>query len=342
MSTEATQRSIDAHALRLAFGAPIAFAVAGMIGAPAGFIAATLFLALSAGMRKPPMAGALLGILAAFAILPWAIDLVAGALITHVYLLLGFVGLLLFHGYRMQARAQTRPAGVLIVTMAIITPLVADASVQAGVLLRDALLLNALSALAALVVTFALFPHPPGGKDDAGAPLAPNASDATRHGLTAALAMLPLVAIFLALDMLSAVRVLIVASAVCAATSASETGRQAAMAFGGIAVGGVLALAFSAIAGFWHSSFPLLLLGIAATLPFARRAVEGPDGPLVVSGLTAAWIMVATTDVQPVDAIVRFSLYAALGVGWALVATRAMAAILARTRPATPAMTGAA
>jgi len=218
--------------------------------------------------------------------------------------------------------------------MAIIMPLVADVSLQAGTLLRDLLLLNALSALAALVLTFALFPHPPGGKDDAGAPVAPNAADATRHGLTAALAMLPLVAVFLALDMLSALRVLIVASAVCAATSNSETGRQAAMAFGGLAVGALLALAFSAIAGLWHSTLPLLLLGIAATLPFARRAVEGPNGPLVVSGLTAAWIMVATTDAQPVDAIVRFSLYAALGVGWALAARRMMAAILARARPA--------
>lgn len=318
MSIELDRRAIDAHALRVAFGAPLAFALALWMGAQLPFIAPITLLTLGAGMRVPPKMKTLALALAALWLAPAVIAKFSSILVVYPYMLLGFVGLLLFHGMRMQARANTRPAGALLTMFGLVTPLVTDASQLAGAYLNDVLFVNGLCAIIAIMIGFTLFPHPHGASATTGAPLAPDAADATLHGLVGALTMLPLIAFFLSFDLLTAMRVLFVAAAIVGAVNHSELRRQGWIAIAGLGFGAIVALFVSAMTALWQAHIYAIALMLIASLIAARRMVEGEQAPLYVSGMSAAWAMLATTDAQPAARIVEFAIYAACGIGWAL------------------------
>ena len=92
------------------------------------------------------------------ALLPLAFAGIAGVLSQYPYLMVGFVGLVLFHAFRLQAVPKTAPVGVLLQTFAIMLPIATGQSEQAGGALSGAFALNGVLAVAGLYLAFALFP----------------------------------------------------------------------------------------------------------------------------------------------------------------------------------------
>ena len=72
--------------------------------------------------------------------------------------MVGFVGLVLFHAFRLQAVPKTALVGVLLQTFAIMLPIATGKSEQAGGALSGAFALNGVLAVAGLYLAFALFP----------------------------------------------------------------------------------------------------------------------------------------------------------------------------------------
>lgn len=334
MSIDLDRYAIDAHSLRVAFGAPLAFALSLWMGAQMPFIAPITLLTLGAGLRASPQIKTLALALMALWLAPAVIASISSILVVYPYMLLSFVGLLLFHGFRMQARAKTRAAGVLLTLFGLVTPLVTDASQLAGAYLNDVLFVNGLCAITAIMIGFVLFPHPAGARADTGASVAPDAADASLHALVGALTMLPLIAFFMSYDILTAMRVIFVASAIVAATSHSELHRQGRIAFAGLGFGAIIALMVATMTLFWQAPIYAIALVLIASLIAARRVVEGGQGPLYVSGMSAAWAMLATTDAQPGARIVEFAIYAACGIGWSLGARSLIMTLFKRRRGA--------
>ena len=98
----------------------------------------------------------MLGLL--LALLPLVFAGIAGVLNQYPYLMVGFVGLVLFHAFRLQAVPKTALVGVLLQTFAIMLPIATGQSEQAGGALSGAFALNGVLAVAGLYLAFALFP----------------------------------------------------------------------------------------------------------------------------------------------------------------------------------------
>src|SRR4249919_1000584 len=105
--------------LRVALVTPLVYGAAVWLGAPLPFVAAMLFATFTLKMAAAPPFGVavVLGLL--LALLPLAFAGIAGVLTQYPYLMVGFVGLVLFHAFRMQAVPKAALIGVLLQTFAI-------------------------------------------------------------------------------------------------------------------------------------------------------------------------------------------------------------------------------
>ena len=150
-----------------------------------------LFATFALRMPAPPPFGTVVLLALLLVLLPLGFAGVAGVLSQYPYLMVGFVSLVLFHAFRLQAVPKTALLGVLLQTFAIMLPLATGESEQAGGAISGAFALNGVLAVAGLYLAFALFPArrvaaraaPPAAP---GAPL-----ERTRNAAVAALVMLP-------------------------------------------------------------------------------------------------------------------------------------------------------
>ena len=144
--------------LRVALVTPLVYGVAVWMGAPLPFVAAMLFATFTLKMPAPPPFAVVVVLAMLLALLPLAFAGIAGVLSQYPYLMVGFVGLVLFHAFRLQAAPKTAPIGVLLQTFAIMLPIATGESEQAGGALSGAFALNGVLAVAGLYLAFALFP----------------------------------------------------------------------------------------------------------------------------------------------------------------------------------------
>src|SRR6185312_3158623 len=150
-----------AHAqqvLRVALVTPLVYGVAVWMAAPLPFVAAMLFATFTLKMPAPPPFAIVVVLALLLVLLPLAFAGIAGVLTQYPYLMVGFVGLVLFHAFRLQAAPKTALVGVLLQTFAIMLPIATGSSEQAGGALSGAFALNAVLAVAGLYLAFALFP----------------------------------------------------------------------------------------------------------------------------------------------------------------------------------------
>ena len=91
-------------------------------------------------------------------LLPLGFASVAGVLNQYPYLMVGFVGLVLFHAFRLQAVPKTALIGVLLQIFAIMLPIVTGQSEMVAGVVSSSFALNGVLAIAGLYLAFALFP----------------------------------------------------------------------------------------------------------------------------------------------------------------------------------------
>ena len=97
----------------------------------------------------------------------------------------GFVGLVLFHAFRLQAVPKTAIIGMLLQTFAIMLPIITGAFDLAGEAASHTFATNGVLAVAGIYVAFALFPAEEGARQ---APEPPAAGDALARSRDAAVA----------------------------------------------------------------------------------------------------------------------------------------------------------
>lgn len=338
MSTDVVRaladEAVGRQVLRIALAGALGIALATVFGVPLPFIAALIAVNSAATMRRFPPLGMILVLVAIVFAVPYAFNLISGAFLEYPFLLLAFIWLCLFLGFRLQANPRQRLIGVLVVAFAIIVPIVEHAADEIGPLFVMTLGLNVVSGLVAVALAFAAFPER-GDPMTASASMAdPPASDSagnhTRSAAISATVMLPLIAVFLSWDAITALRVLFVASTVLAAVEASEAERQSWTALASVAIGGLAAVSVSMV---WIVlPLPLvgLLLGILASLVIGRRAVEGPHALAYTGGIAAMWMLLGTSGTDPAAKVFLWSVYAIGGACYALGGRALLSSILPR------------
>jgi hypothetical protein len=109
--------------LRVALVTPLVYGVTVWMGAPLPFVSAMLFATFALKLPVSPPFATVLLLALLLALLPLAFGGIAGVLSQYPYLMVGFVGLVLFHAFRLQAVPKTALIGVLLQTFAIMLAL---------------------------------------------------------------------------------------------------------------------------------------------------------------------------------------------------------------------------
>lgn len=319
----------SAQILRIALGAPAVYGVALMMEIPVPFVAAMLFatVAIKMPVAPPIRVVGLLGVL--LTLVPWVFSLLSGVLGAYPYLMVCFVGLVLFHAFRLQAVPKTALAGVLLQTFGLLMPLISTAYGDIGGALTDGVALifakNAVLALAGIYVAFAVFPGEPGRSLPVPAEARGEASARTRAAAMAALVMLPLVMVFLALEVVSAIRVLFTVATVLVALErrdAAETGAEILMS---ILLAGAAAVAFSVLAMIWQSTGAMMLVMALVGLVVVPGAFAGRWRAEVALAVPLVWLLIGVSGDAPIQQSLTWSVYSLIGVGYAIGASALLA-----------------
>ena len=314
--------------LRVALVTPVVYGVAVWIGVTLPFVAPLLFATLALKMpAPPPLAGAVLLALLLL-LLPLGLASIAAGLAQHPHLLVGFVGLVLFHAFRLQAVPKTALVGVLLQTFVIMLPMVTGQSELAGNVLSGAFALNGVLAVAGLYLGFALFPArlPVSPAPPPPAPTDP--LDRTRNAAVATMVMLPAFMLLLAFELSSAIRVLFTMAVVLASLSrrdVRETGVESVLS---AVLAGVLAVGFTMLYAFWPEPGAALLLMAFLGLLAVPYAFDGPHRGAVALAYPLVWLLLGTAEGSTVSRTLEWSLYSVAGVFYAVGARAFLLAML--------------
>jgi hypothetical protein len=304
--------------LRVALVTPVIYGLAVGLGTPLPFVAAMLFATFTLKMPMAPRFAVVVVLGLLMALLPLAFAGIAGLLSQYPYLMVGFVGLVLFHAFRLQSAAKTAIFGVLLQTFAIMLPIATGESELAGGALAGAFAVNGALAFAGLYLAFALFPAVRVAARSAQPVAESDPLQRTREAAVAALVMLPPYALLLALSLGSAMRVLFTIAIVLVSLSrrdARETGAESVMS---AILAGAVAVAFSVLYTFWPQPGAALLsmafLGLLV-VPFAYR---GRKQGAVALAVPLVWVLIGTAEGSALSKTLEWCLYSILGVLYAV------------------------
>jgi hypothetical protein len=324
MSTDPGQAQ---QVLRVALVTPLVYGVAVWMGAPLPFVAAMLFATFTLKMPAPPPFAVVVVLALLLALLPLAFAGIAGVLSQYPYLMVGFVGLVLFHAFRLQAAPKTALVGVLLQTFAIMLPIATGQSELAGGALSGAFALNGVLAVAGLYLAFALFPAI---RVAARAALPPPVDplERTRSAAVAALVMLPAFTLLLAFNLTSAMRVLFTIAIVLVSLSRRDVRETGAESVLSALVAGAVAVAFSVLYTFWPQPGPALLAMAFLGLLVVPRAFSGGHQGAVALAIPLVWVLLGTAEGSTLSKTLDWCLYSILGVLYAVWARALILAIL--------------
>ena len=325
MSTERTHAQ---QVLRVALVTPLVYGAAVWMGAPLPFVAAMLFATFTLKMPAPPPFGVVVVLALLLALLPLAFAGIAGVLSQYPYLMVGFVGLVLFHAFRLQAVPRSAPIGVLLQTFAIMLPMATGSSEQVGGALSGAFALNGVLAVAGLYLAFALFPAVRVAAPTAPPPPAGDAVERTRGAAVAALVMLPAFSLLLAFNLTSAMRVLFTIAIVLVSLSrrdARETGAESVLS---ALMAGAASVAFSLLYTFWPQPGAALLAMAFLGLLVVPRAFAGRHQGAVALAIPLVWVLLGTAEGSTLSKTLDWCLYSILGVLYAVWARALILAML--------------
>jgi hypothetical protein len=326
MSTEPHPHA--AQILRVALVAPLVYGVAITLGTDMPFVAAFLYAIFALKMPAPPPFKSIVLLALLLVLLPLGFASIAGLLKQYPYMMIGFVGLVLFHAFRLQAVAKTALPGVLMQTFAIMLPLITGQSQAAAGVVSGAFALNGVLAVAGLYLAFALFPAS-GASGPAPLPDAPgDAVERTRNAAVAALVMMPPFTLLLALDLTSAMRVLFTIAVVLVSLNrrdVRETGVESVLS---ALFAGVMALAFAVLYAFWPEPGAALLAMAFLGLLVVPYAFEGPHRGAVALAVALVWVLLGTAGEDAASKTLEWCFYSLVGVLYAIWARALVLALL--------------
>jgi hypothetical protein len=242
--------------------------------------------------------------------------------------MVGFVGLVLFHAFRLQAVPKTALIGVLLQTFAIMLPIATGESEQAGGVLSGAFALNGVLAVAGLYIAFALFPA-----RSVSAPAAPSAVagdplERTRSAGVAALVMLPAFTLLLAFSLSSAMRVLFTIAIVLVSLSRRDVRETGAESVLSALMAGVVAVAFSVLDAFWPQPGAALVAMAFLGLLVVPKAFKGRHQGAVALAIPLVWVLVGTAEGSTLSKTLDWCLYSVMGVLYSVWARALILAML--------------
>jgi hypothetical protein len=326
MSTEPHPHA--AQVLRVALVAPLVYGVAITLGTDMPFVAAFLYAIFALKMPAPPPLKSIVLLALLLVFLPLGFASVAGLLKQYPYMMIGFVGLVLFHAFRLQAVAKRALPGVLLQTFAIMLPLITGQSEQAAGVVSGAFALNGVLAVVGLYLAFALFPAR-GAPGPGPLPDAPgDAVQRTRNAAVAALVMLPPFTLLLALNLSSAMRILFTIAVVLVSLNrrdVRETGIESVLS---ALFAGVAALAYTVLYAFWPESGAALLAMAFLGLLVVPYAFEGPHRGAVALAVPLTWVLLGTAGEAAASRTLEWCLYSVVGVFYAIWARALVLALL--------------
>jgi hypothetical protein len=307
-----------AQTLRVALVTPLVYGLAVWMGLELPFVSGLLFATLAMKMPAPPPFRSVVLLALMLLLLPLGFASVAGLLNQHPYLMVGFVGLVLFHGFRLQSAPKTALIGVLVQTFAIMLPIVTGRSETAAGVVSGSFALNGVLAVAGLYLGFALFPARYAAEPRPVPEAAGDALERTRNAAVAALVMLPPFTLLLAFDLSSAMRVLFTVAIVLASLSrrdARETGLESILS---AAMAGAAALFFSLLYMLWPQPAPALLAMAFVGLLVVPHAFKGPHPGAVALAVPMVWVLLGTSADATLSKTLQWCLYSLIGVLYAV------------------------
>jgi hypothetical protein len=325
MSTDPGQAR---QVLRVGLVTPLVYGVAVWMAAPLPFVAAMLFATFTLKMAAPPPFGVVVVLALLLTLLPLAFAGIAGVLSQHPYLMVGFVGLVLFNAFRLQAVPKSAPIGVLLQTFAIMLPIATGASEQAGGALSGAFALNGVLAVAGLFLAFALFPAQRAPPRAAPPPPAGDAVERTCNAAVAALVMLPAFSLLLAFNLTSAMRVLFTIAIVLVSLSRRDVRETGAESVLSALMAGAAAVAFSLLYTFWPQPGAALLAMAFLGLLVVPSAFTGRHQGAVALAIPLLWVLLGTAEGSTLSKTLDWCLYSILGVFYAVWARALILAML--------------
>jgi hypothetical protein len=333
MSTEPHPHA--AQILRVALVAPLVYGVAITLGADLPFVAAFLYAIFALKMPAPPPFKSIVLLALLLVLLPLGFASVAGLLKQYPYMMVGFVGLVLFHAFRLQASAKTALIGVLMQTFAIMLPVVTGQSEQAAGVVSGAFALNGVLAVAGLYLGFALFPARQASGPAPPPEAAGDAVERTRDAAVAALVMLPPFTLLLTLDLTSAMRILFTIAVVLVSLNrrdVRETGVESVLS---ALFAGVAAVAYTVLYTFWPEAGAALLAMAFLGLLVVPYAFEGPHRGAVALAVPLTWVLLGTAGEEAASRTLEWCLYSVVGVLYAIWARALVVRLLGwQERPA--------
>jgi hypothetical protein len=317
-----------AQILRVALVTPLVYGVAVASGAALPFVAALLHATFALKMPvAPPFASVVLLALLLVA-LPLGFSGVSGVLAQYPLLMVGFVGLVLFHGFRLQAVPRTALIGVLLQTFAIMLPLVTGQSDQAGGVLGSAFAINGVLAVAGVYLGFALFPARDVVVAVPVAAVSGGMAERTRGAAVAALVMVPAFALLLAFELSAAMRVLFTIAVVLVSLNrrdVRETGVESVLS---AVFAGAFAVAFSMLWLVWPQQGGALLVAALLGLLVVPLAFTGRHMGAVALAVPLAWLLIGTAADATLAKTFAWCVYSVVGVLYAVWARALVVAIL--------------
>jgi hypothetical protein len=232
--------------------------------------------------------------------------------------MVGFVGMVLFHAFRLQAVPKTALIGVLLQTFAIMLPIVTGQSENAAGVVSSSFGLNGVLAVAGLYLAFALFPAR-GASGPGPLPETPgDALERTRNAAVAALVMMPPFTLLLAFDLSSAMRILFTVAIVLASLSrrdARETGLESMLS---ATMAGAAALFFSLLYVLWPQPGAALLAMAFLGLLVVPYAFKGRHRGAVALAVPLVWVLLGTSADAAASKTLQWCLFSLIGVLYAV------------------------
>ena len=325
--------SHSGQVLRVALVAPLVYAAAVGLGVTLPFVAPMLFatLALQLTVLPPFKNVVLLALL--LVLLPFAFAGVAGVLNQYPYLLVGFVGLVLFHAFRLQAVPKTAIIGMLLQTFAIMLPIITGAFDLAGEAASHTFATNGVLAVAGIYVAFALFPADEGARQVPEPPAAGDALARSRDAAVATLVMLPAFTLLLAFNLVSAMRVLFTIAIVLTSLNRRDVRATGAERILGTLMAGAVALAATALFAIWPAPAAAVVAMAFLGLLVVPHAFKGERRGAVALAVPMVWVLVGVASESAMSKTVEWCLYSMIGVLYAIWARALILRLLGWARP---------
>lgn len=328
MSTEPDH---SGHVLRVALVTPLVYGAAVSLDVPLPFVAGMLFATLGLQLSAPPPFRNVVLLALLMALLPLGFAGMTSLLQQYPYLMLGVIGLALFHGFRLQAVPATALVGVLLQTFAIMLPLITGKSVLAGEAVAHSFALNGVLAVAGIYLAFAAFPARVSA-EPAPAPTAPSTGwERTRNAAVATLVMLPPVAILLAFNLTSATRVLLTIAIVLASLGQRDVRQVGVERLLSTLTAGAVALAATALYATWPAPGAAMVAMAFLGLLVVPFAFVGRLRSEVALAVPLVWILLGIASQNAIPKTLEWCAYSVVGVLYAIWARALILRLLAWT-----------